>query len=229
MASGVTRSHISLLLPRFWYNRGLRRSKFKKNSETNGVLECVPSSQTSTPNLNHLHKITKPEAVKPDSCSESRSVFNHTQICEFLFNHTQFGGICWARFRRSLRWGKRDGGGVHDVVAGCEEDVRGLQQGAPRGVWRARRVASQGVSPGCEGVGGWGGGAAVGVREGEVHGGLEELVELNESCLDCGGSCKIVVDGVEKQRCPASRMKKKEISPCDFKVSAQIEERKIWV
>ncbi|QCD85144.1 uncharacterized protein At5g39865 [Vigna unguiculata] len=69
--------------------------------------------------------------------------------------------------------------------------------------------------------------------KGRYVGGLEELVELNETgrlgrilratrvergigrqtcggcggarfvpCLDCGGSCKIVVDGVEKQRCP---------------------------
>ncbi|QCE11312.1 hypothetical protein DEO72_LG10g2545 [Vigna unguiculata] len=81
--------------------------------------------------------------------------------------------------------GERDGGSVHDVVAGREEDVRGLQQGAPRGVQRARRVASQGVSSRGEGAGGRGGGAATGVREGEI-----------------------IVDGVEKQR--YSRIKDEE-------------------
>ncbi|KAL9330038.1 hypothetical protein ACSQ67_005041 [Phaseolus vulgaris] len=104
---------------------------------------------------------------------------------------------------------------------------------APRGVRRARRVAARGFSPGGEGAGGRGGGSAAGVREGEVRGGLEELVELNETgrlgrilratrvergigrqtcggcggarfvpCLECGGSCKVLVNGVDKQKCP---------------------------
>jgi len=74
--------------------------------------------------------------------------------------------------------GERDGGGVHDVVAGREEDVRGLQQGArragdaARGVRRAGCVAARGFSPRGEGAGGRGGGAAAGVREGEVRGGV---------------------------------------------------------